>query len=239
MKSEIIEQLGQIDLLLPSLIAEGLAANDRVKLRLSILQAAARRARDPKNARFDMARECRDAGLDQVAMETLVNRATLAGDRISAPGLANLGIAIWNDMEAMLRAVKTGDGASAEPAAARLAAIRESAPFSSSDDVALGQIFRLTELSDRDNGDSLHGLIMDLHKALNRLAAAHAEEVLAGAHVHALLPQDRPAVEAFMRGVEATKNSNSAIRDWRRRRRVQAHGFRSRTTSAKPMRMSS
>ena len=78
MKSEIIEQLGQIDLLLPSLIAEGLAANDRVKLRLSILQAAARRARDPKNARFDMARECRDAGLDQVAMETLVNRATLA-----------------------------------------------------------------------------------------------------------------------------------------------------------------
>ena len=79
------------------------------------------------------------------------------------------------------------------PAAARLAAIRASAPFSSSDDVALGQIFRLTGLSDRDNGDSLHGLIMDLHKALNRLAAAHAEEVLAGAHVHALLPQDRPA----------------------------------------------
>ena len=46
---------------------------------------------------------------------------------------------------------------------------------------------------------------MDLHKALNRLAAAHAEEVLAGAHVYALLPEDRPAVEAFMRGVDATK----------------------------------
>jgi uncharacterized protein Yka (UPF0111/DUF47 family) len=46
---------------------------------------------------------------------------------------------------------------------------------------------------------------MDLHKALNRLAAAHAEEVLAGAHVYALLPKDRPAVEAFMRGVAATE----------------------------------
>jgi uncharacterized protein Yka (UPF0111/DUF47 family) len=46
---------------------------------------------------------------------------------------------------------------------------------------------------------------MDLHKALNRLAAAHAEEVLAGAHVSALLPEDRPAVEAFMRGVQATE----------------------------------
>jgi len=29
--------------------------------------------------------------------------------------------------------------------------------------------------------------------------------VLAAAHVYALLPQDRPAVEAFMRGVEATE----------------------------------
>jgi hypothetical protein len=33
MKSEIIERLGQADLLLPALIAEGLTANDRVKLR--------------------------------------------------------------------------------------------------------------------------------------------------------------------------------------------------------------
>jgi uncharacterized protein Yka (UPF0111/DUF47 family) len=46
---------------------------------------------------------------------------------------------------------------------------------------------------------------MDLHKALNGLATSHAEEVIAGAHVYALQPQDRPAVEAFMRGVEATR----------------------------------
>ena len=54
MKSEIIEQLGQSDLLLPALVAEGLAANDRVKIRLSLLQAAARHARDPKGPRFDL-----------------------------------------------------------------------------------------------------------------------------------------------------------------------------------------
>jgi hypothetical protein len=33
MKSQIIEQLGQADILLPSLVAEGLAANDRIKVR--------------------------------------------------------------------------------------------------------------------------------------------------------------------------------------------------------------
>jgi hypothetical protein len=46
---------------------------------------------------------------------------------------------------------------------------------------------------------------MDLHKGLNRLAAEQAEEVLAGAHVYGLLPQDRPAVEAFMRGLQSTR----------------------------------
>ena len=205
MKSEIVEQLGQVDLLLPSLIAEGLAANDRVKLRLSVLQAAARRAREPNGPRFDLAGECRAAGIDHVALETLVNRASLsAGERVSAPGLGSLGSAIWDDMAAMIRAVKAGDAAQADQALTRLSAIQKAAPFGAGDDIALDHVTRLTALSEGE-GDTLHRLIMDLHRALNRLAAAHAEESVAGAHAYALLPQDRPAVEAFMRGVHATE----------------------------------
>jgi hypothetical protein len=67
MKSAIIERLGQAELLLPSLIAEGLDANERVKLRLSTLQAAARHAREPRAARFDLAAETRAAGIDPIA----------------------------------------------------------------------------------------------------------------------------------------------------------------------------
>ena len=104
----------------------------------------------------------------------------------------------------MVRAVKAGDAARGDSALERLSAIKGSASLGSSDDIELAQIARLTGLADRD-GDSLHRLIMDLHKDLNSLAAAHAEEVLAGAHVYALLPEDRPAIEAFMRGVEATR----------------------------------
>ena len=205
MKTEIIERLGQTDLLLPSLIAEGLAANDRVKVRLSILQAAARRVRDPQAKRFDLANECRAAGIDPVALEAVVDRASLlAGERITAPGLGSLGTAIWDDVETMVLAVKAGDAARGDSVLERLSAIRGSASLGSSDDIELAQIARLTGLADRD-GDSLHRLIMDLHKDLNSLAAAHAEEVLAGAHVYALLPEDRPAIEAFMRGVEATR----------------------------------
>ena len=39
MKSRIIQELGQTDILLPSLVVEGLAANDRIKVRMSALQA--------------------------------------------------------------------------------------------------------------------------------------------------------------------------------------------------------
>ena len=50
MKTVIVRELGQSDILLPSLVAEGLAANDRIKLRLSALQAAAQHAREPSGA---------------------------------------------------------------------------------------------------------------------------------------------------------------------------------------------
>jgi hypothetical protein len=38
MKSQIVEHLGQADILLPSLIADALAANDCIKVRMSALQ---------------------------------------------------------------------------------------------------------------------------------------------------------------------------------------------------------
>ena len=204
MKSEIVEQLGQTDLLLPSRIAEGLAANNRVKARLSVLQVAASRAGAPTGARFELGEECRAAGLDPVAMEALVNRASLSvGGRMAAPGLADLQTAIRDDVATMARAVKAGNPAQGERALERLAALAGAAPPGSDDEIELAAIANLTAVS-ATGGDSLHRLVMDLHQALNRLAARHAEEVLAGAHVFGLLPQDRAAVEAFMRGVEAT-----------------------------------
>jgi len=205
MKSGIIERLGESGILLPALIADGLAANDRVKVRLSLLQAAARHAREPNGRPFDLAGECRAVGLDAVAMEALVHRAaSLRGERIAAAGLGDLEGAIADDVAVMIRAVKAADAEEGDKAAARLAAITEALSLGSSDTVEFAQIAGLTSVAG-DGKASLHRLIMDLHKALNRLSAAHAEEVVAGAHVYGLLPEDRPAIEAFMRGVESTR----------------------------------
>ena len=205
MKSEIIAQLGQTDILLPSLIADGLSANSRVKARLSVLQAAARHAREPGSTRFDLTDECHAAGLDTMAMESLVNRARLlAGELVMAPGLDSLGSAIWDEVAIMIRAVEAVDKVAGEAARERLSAIRSANEPESSDTLALAQIAGLTGISSGGSG-GLHRLVMDLHRSLNGLAAGHAEEVLAGAHVYGLLPPDRPAIEAFMRGVEATR----------------------------------
>jgi uncharacterized protein Yka (UPF0111/DUF47 family) len=204
-KSAIIELLGEKNVLLPELIAEGLAANDRIKARLSVLQAAADHACDPQNTRFSLSEECRAAGIDPVPLEAMVNGASRSsGERITAPGLGALGKGIWDDMAAMLHAVKAGDPALGEKSADRLAAIQGAASLGSSDSLETATPKNLTSLP-KIGEDSLHRLIMDLHKALNGLAASHAQEVISGALTYGLLAQDRAAVEAFMRGLNATR----------------------------------
>ena len=205
MKSGIIEELGESELLLPSRVAGGLSANDRVKVRLSVLQAAARRAHDPDGARFELNNECRATGIDPVAMEKLVNQAALTAEgHMTAPGLGVLETAIWDDVATMADAVKAGDRVQGDTALDRLATIRKAFPPGSRDDIDFREVGKLTAVSDT-GGDSLHRLIMDLHKLLNGLAATHADEVIAGAHTYGLLPQDRSAVAAFMGGVKSTE----------------------------------
>ena len=56
----------------------------------------------------------------------------------------------------------------------------------------------------RGAGDSLHLVVMDAHRAINKLQAATALETLAGAHVHGLSPPSRRLVAAFMEGLNRT-----------------------------------
>jgi uncharacterized protein Yka (UPF0111/DUF47 family) len=205
MKSQIIAQLGQSDLLLPTLIAEGLAANDRIKVRMSALQAAAQHARDPAQPVIDLGAECHAAGLDASTIMSLVAGAHLTVDgRIAAPGLAGLTDGMLQDAGAMIHAVGAGAPAEAAAVQARLAAIRDAASLGAGNEIEAAAIARLAGLSEA-GGDSLHRLVMDLHKALNLLAGACAQENVAGALVYGLAAGDRPRVEAFMRGIDETR----------------------------------
>ncbi len=205
MKSQIIEQLGQADILLPSLVAEGLAANDRIKVRMSALQAAAHHAREPDHPATDLQVECRAAGIAPAVLATLIGGAHLAGDgRIAAPNLARLMKEIHDDAATMLRAVAAGKPAEGKTMDTRLAAIRAAGLLEAANEIEIARIARLTGVAD-GGADSLHRLVMDLHKALNRLAADCAEEILSGAHVFGLHTEDRAPVESFMQGLNETR----------------------------------
>src|SRR3974377_1682292 len=125
MKSQIIKTLGKAEVLVPALIAEGLRANDRVKVRLSILQAIARHAHNPDGGSFDLTHECHAVAIDPIAMEALVRHGSqLAGEKITTPGLAELGTAVWDDVTTMAQAVKAGDVIEGDAALARVSALR-------------------------------------------------------------------------------------------------------------------
>jgi uncharacterized protein Yka (UPF0111/DUF47 family) len=205
MKSQIVEHLGQSDILLPSLIAEALAANDCIKVRLSALQAAARHASQPDRPASDLQVECRAAGIAPAAIAALIDGAHVVGEgRIAAPNLAKLMKDIVDDVVVMIRAVKAGEPPAGEAMSARLSAIQASGLLETSNEIEASRIARLTGVAE-DGVDSLHRLVMDLHKVLNRLAAGCAEEIVAGAHAFGLRPDDHRSVESFMRGLEETR----------------------------------
>jgi hypothetical protein len=77
--------------MLPNRVARALGANERAKLRMSVLQAAMQHARDPEAPIPDFVAECGSTGLDAVTTRALVAGARTSGERsIEAPGLAKL-----------------------------------------------------------------------------------------------------------------------------------------------------
>src|SRR5450830_1187912 len=80
--------------------------------------------------------------------------------------------------------------------------------------------------------DSLHLLVMDLHKAINQLVPQVASELIAGAHVWQLDEADRPWCRPSCVACAARPRSSSTTRAWRRRPPATAPTCCCRTTSA-------
>jgi uncharacterized protein Yka (UPF0111/DUF47 family) len=203
MKSLIIGKLGHNELILPGLIAKGFAANDRAKVRMTVLQALVQRALQPAVSPVDLSAECRTSAIDATAVRSLIADARADDGKITAPGLARFAQELCGDVEVMMDAVAAGDATAGNKAAQRWSALRFIA-VAAQDEIATNQIAALTSVPSAE-GDSLHRLVMDLHKDLNRLSAACAEETVNGAHAFGLSGADRPVLAAFMRGVDRTR----------------------------------
>lgn len=203
-KTEVVERLGETAVLLPSLIGDALAANDRIKLRLSLLQEAASQAQTPGSAPRSFRAECEAAGLAAPGLDSFVAGARMVGPaRLFIPGVSALLAGMMTDAAAMLAPLQVADNEASRSFGERAAALGKALPRADGDQIDLRDIDELASARQGER-DSLHLLVMDLHKALNHLAADTALETLDGARVHGMDEQDRPRVRAFMRGLNRT-----------------------------------
>ena len=203
-KIQIVEQLGERAILLPKLIDEGLAANDRLKLRLSLLQEAATQVSHPGRTAPSMELELRAVGLSEPILSATVSGARpIDADTFMAPGAELLAAGMAGDLRAMMQPIEVAQTENAARLKTRLDAILKALPGFKGDCVSHSQVASLAAA--RGGGDdSLHLLVMDLHRELNQAASSASVEEIDGAHVHGLNNDDRDRVRAFMEGVNRT-----------------------------------
>jgi uncharacterized protein Yka (UPF0111/DUF47 family) len=200
-KIGIVEHLGQGAVLLPRLIRAALEANDRAKIRMTALQTIVAPRRDP--AAVDLGDAVRTPGLDGEALHLLFASTVAVDDTmVRAEGLSRLLADLGDDVEAMVAAVELSTPTAGATLRERWT-VRRGDLSCDDDTLEIDAVGRITAAN--KGADSVHRLVMDLHKALNRLAADHAEEDVDGAHCSGLEAADRRAVAAFMAGLARTK----------------------------------
>lgn len=200
-KDNAVESIGEQSLLLPARIKSALAANDRIKLYLSVLQTAEQHAEQPKLRAIDLSREQAAAGVKEAWIDEMILGASQTSDIYFLPRLADFIKALETDLACMARPVLESG---AHPGLAeRCAHWLEWLGNIKRDSLSTDDIKRL-EHGNRDHGDSVHILVMDLHKQLNKLAASMSSEDIDGAHVWSLEASDKERVRAFMRGLNRT-----------------------------------
>ncbi|QXX74201.1 hypothetical protein [Methylovirgula sp. HY1] len=203
-KIEMVRKLGEQALLLPGLLADALAANDRLKLRLTLLQEAVAHCRDPAAALRNFAAERRAAGLADPQYDVLVSGArALSADRILVPGGKELLKGIAADLATMLAPLEANDAAASRTFDERLMALVASMPAAEDDELSIQEVERMTSAR-RGDADSVHLLVMDAHRAINVLAAETAVETIDDARVHHVTDADRACIKAFMAGLNRT-----------------------------------
>jgi uncharacterized protein Yka (UPF0111/DUF47 family) len=207
-KSLIIGELGQEQLLLPQFLGRALAANDRVKLCFSLLQAAESHANHPEQPMPTLFAALTIAGIGDPDLERSLPESRLQPDgSLQIPGAARLRGMILDDISTMRAPLALAESAGAEAGAGametREQALIASLPEFAGDRVPSGVVDAITS-ADRRRGDRLHLLVMDLHKALNAIEGQLATEDVDGARAWRIAEGDRPLLRAFMAGVNQT-----------------------------------
>ena len=102
-KTQAIAVMGQRSLLLPGWIKAALSANDRLKLYLSVLQAAFAHANRPDRDSLDLSAELAAAHVDVPWLRDMPASASLVDGTLILPDLARLAQRLAEDLETNYR----------------------------------------------------------------------------------------------------------------------------------------
>jgi uncharacterized protein Yka (UPF0111/DUF47 family) len=200
MKAQILAAIGENELQPAARLNAALAANDRLKFIFSLLQMALAHAEQPDQPAATLKRERIACGIDDTDLDTVVAGARMIGKSCRVAGAARIVARIADDTRLMAAPVLA---TKSDGFAARVDALLRALPVAADDSLEPGTISAITQAG-RGRADSLHQLVMDLHKRLNAMQADLAEETLDGAAAYNLAESDRPLVSAFMAGLNRT-----------------------------------
>lgn len=203
-KRGIIEELGEEGLILPALVNHALAANDRIKYYFTLLQAAKARAENPHGDFSNLRAEREGSGIEDPVYDRVVAESEVIRQGIiHIPHVSRILGEIRESLGEMATPLLTRRGTDAESLAERLAALEKTIPPAEGDLLESRLIEEMTS-GHQGNGDTIHILVMDMHRALNRLQGELASEVIEGAMTYLLDEGDRGLVKAFMSGIQRT-----------------------------------
>lgn len=204
-KIDVVASLGQSHLLRPAWTKAALAANDRLKLYLTLVQMAQAHAERPSASPISLTRELAVARADDAAwLGGLPASAYIEGSALHMPDLHRLLQTLRDDLELMARPLRDDAAPDRQALMQRTDTWRQWLDDQSGDAITPDMMTALSS-GKRENGDSFHILVMDLHKALNHLTAEFSSETIDGAHVWQLEPGDSARVAAFMQGLNRTR----------------------------------
>lgn len=203
-KKTIIEELGEEELLLPGLVNAALIANDRIKYYFTLLQTACGHADHPDREFSSLRIERESADIENPLLDNVVAGTKKSGqDMYAIPSTDEIFEAIRTFMRDMSLPILTGGYGDPSAIEERLDSLLAALPSSADEQIPKKTIEMITS-ANRSAGDSLHLLVLDLHRLLNEMQRDLSRETIDGARTYLLGEGDRELVAAFMKGVNRT-----------------------------------
>jgi len=204
-KPRIVAALGEHRLLLPTLLNEALAANDRAKYRLTLLPTAKAHADAPDAPFSDMRTERLACGIADPSYDEFISAAVRQeSDSYLMPQVPALCTKLREDLLSMLAPLEAAQKPEAASFQQRLQLLSEHAWCKEDGSISGSDIAALCS-GEPSRGDSVHLMVMDMHKAINRMQAETATENVEGALAYGLRAAERSTVSAFMKGIKRTQ----------------------------------